>query len=142
MKMKFLNPVSSVASIVLLGAGLAVAQCSSAPAGASSTTSSVTENDRTPSALNPQTNSPDSTNRFNPVTGQNADSQRNPNAVPTVDHGGSTGATGQGATVTQDPGNSNSVIVTQDSNQDSTSDTAIDTPAITPASDDDSGSQE
>lgn len=44
--------------------------------------SSVSDDTRTPSALNPQTESPDSINRMNPNSGQNPDSQLNPNARP------------------------------------------------------------
>ncbi len=139
MKMKFLKQVPIAASIVVLGAGLAVAQCSSATGTTSSMTSSASENDRTPSAVNPQTNSPDSVNRFNPVTGQNADSMRNPNAVPLGDHNRGTDATsnGQSATVSEDPNNSNSVIVTQES----TSDDAT-APSVITAASNDSGAQE
>jgi hypothetical protein len=71
-------------SVVMLGTGLAVAQsstCTSDPQTSSTTVSNTTGDTQTPSALDPQTSSPDSISRFNPVTGQNADSQRNPNAV-------------------------------------------------------------
>lgn len=130
-----------LASVVLLGAGMAVAQCS-APSATNSTASSVSATDNTPSAINPQTNSPDSIARFNPVTGQNADSQRNPNAMASDTGNSTTNANGQSATnapasnatVTQDPHDANTAVV----NTDSTPDTYV----IVVPDDDESGSQE
>lgn len=76
-----MNKLICMASIVLLGTALGAAQCSSATQPSSATVAPATVDTRTPSAIDPQTSSPDSINRFNPVTGQNVDSQRNPNAV-------------------------------------------------------------
>lgn len=66
------------ASVMLLGAGLAVAQSSSSTDQSSSTTSTTTQ---TPSASTPQTNAPDSMDKQNPSSGQNPDSQKNPSAA-------------------------------------------------------------